>query len=105
ESIDLASTSVFSSLASMAVVVAAGQWVEAAVLLTSATALLRWATSVVSIPVVNVIQLGAGLSLGIGAGLSLLRLLDWFYPALDNRIWAAFAFLVLVATQRLQRFP
>ncbi|KAG6129708.1 hypothetical protein E4U12_004558, partial [Claviceps purpurea] len=49
----------------MAVVVAAGQWVEAAVLLTSATALLRWATSVVSISVVNVIQLGAGLSLGI----------------------------------------
>ncbi|KAG6060790.1 hypothetical protein E4U32_003297 [Claviceps aff. humidiphila group G2b] len=91
--------------ASMAVVVAAGQWVGAAVLLMSATGLLRWTTSVVPIPVVKGIQLGAGLSLVIGAGSSLLRPLDWFHPVLDNRIWAAFAFLVLVATQRLQRFP
>ncbi|KAG6042812.1 hypothetical protein E4U39_005393 [Claviceps sp. Clav50 group G5] len=91
--------------ASMAVVVAAGQWVGAAVLLMSATGLLRWTTSVVPVPVVKGIQLGAGLSLVIGAGSSLLRPLDWFHPVLDNRIWAAFAFLVLVATQRLRRFP
>ncbi|KAG5954742.1 hypothetical protein E4U57_004146 [Claviceps arundinis] len=58
-SIDLASTSFLSSLASMAVVVAAGQWVEAAVLLTSAAALLRRANAVVPISAVNVIELGA----------------------------------------------
>ncbi|GAB0135290.1 hypothetical protein EsDP_00003633 [Epichloe bromicola] len=90
---------------SMRVVVAAGQWVGAAVLLMSVTGLLRWATSVVPIPVVKGIQLGAGLSLIIGAGSSLLQPLHWVHPVLDNRIWAFFAFLVLIATQRLRRFP
>ena len=90
---------------SMAVVVAAGQWVSLAVLLMSVTGLLRWAVAVVPIPVVKGIQLGAGLSLIIGAGSSLLQPLTWIYPALDNRIWAIFAFLVLICTQTLPRFP
>ncbi|KFG80300.1 putative sulfate transporter [Metarhizium anisopliae] len=91
--------------APMEVVVAAGQWVGAAVLVMSVTGLLRWAVSVVPIPVVKGIQLGAGLSLIIGAGTSLLQPLHWIHPVLDNRIWALFAFLVLIVTQRLPRFP
>lgn len=89
----------------MGVVTAAGQWVGAAVLVMSVTGLLRWAVAVVPIPVVKGIQLGAGLSLIIGAGSSLLQPLHWVHPALDNRLWAVFAFLVLIATQRLPRFP
>lgn len=89
----------------MGVVVAAGQWVGAAVLVMSLTGLLRWAVAVVPIPVVKGIQLGAGLSLIIGAGSSLLQPLHWVHPALDNRLWALFAFLVLIGTQTLPRFP
>lgn len=89
----------------MDVVVGAGQWVGAAVLIMSVTGLLRWAVSVVPIPVVKGIQLGAGLSLVVGAGTSLLQPLHWHHPVLDNRLWALFAFLVLIGTQRLPRFP
>ncbi|KAK4087052.1 hypothetical protein Purlil1_8571 [Purpureocillium lilacinum] len=90
---------------SMAVVTAAGQWVGAAVLIMSVTGLLRWAVAVVPIPVVKGIQLGAGLSLILGAGSSLLQPLHWIDPVLDNRLWALFAFLVLIGTQHLPRFP
>ncbi|KAH6604854.1 sulfate transporter [Trichoderma cornu-damae] len=90
---------------SMGVVIAAGQWVGAAVLIMSVTGLLRGAVAVVPIPVVKGIQLGAGLSLIIGAGSSLLQPLDWIHPVLDNRIWALAAFLVLIFTQNLPRFP
>jgi MFS superfamily sulfate permease-like transporter len=89
----------------MGVVVAAGQWVGAAVLVMSVTGLLRRAVSVVPIPVVKGIQLGAGLSLIIGAGSSLLQPLQWIHPVLDNRIWALVAFLVLIFTQNMPRFP
>lgn len=71
----------------------------------SATGLLRWIVRVVPIPVVKGIQMGAGLSLILGAGSSLLKPLRWADPVLDNRIWAAFAFLVLICTQRFSRFP
>ncbi|ODA83099.1 hypothetical protein RJ55_01608 [Drechmeria coniospora] len=90
---------------SMAVVTAAGQWVAAAVLVMSVTGLLRWSVAVVPVPVVKGIQLGAGLSLILGAGTSLLQPLRWLHPVLDNRLWALFAFLVLIATQHLPRFP
>ena len=90
---------------SMDVVIAAGQWVGAAVFIMSVTGLLRWAVRVVPIPVVKGIQLGAGLSLIIGAGSSLLQPLEWIHPALDNRLWAIVAFLALIATQRMPRFP
>lgn len=89
----------------MAVVTAAGQWVGAAVLVLSVTGLLRWIVRVVPIPVVKGIQMGAGLSLVIGAGSSLLKPLSWAHPVLDNRIWALVAFLALIATQKLARFP
>ncbi|KAI9167550.1 Molybdate transporter 1 [Paramyrothecium foliicola] len=90
---------------SVGVVVAAGQWVGAAVLVMSVTGLLRWSVGVVPVPVVKGIQLGAGLSLIIGAGSSLLQPLHWVSPTLDNRLWAILAFLVLIATQHRQRFP
>lgn len=90
---------------SMGVVVAAGQWVGAAVFLMSITGLLRSAVAFVPIPVVKGIQLGAGLSLIIGAGSSLLQPLHWLHPALDNRLWALAAFLVLIFTQDKPRFP
>ncbi|PHH58652.1 hypothetical protein CDD81_4956 [Ophiocordyceps australis] len=89
----------------MAVVVAAGQWVGLAVLIMSVTGLLRWAAYVVPVPVVKGIQLGAGLSLILGAGSSLLQPLKWLDPVLDNRLWALLAFLVLITTQRMPRFP
>ncbi|KAH8178123.1 molybdate transporter of MFS superfamily protein [Sarocladium implicatum] len=90
---------------SMEVVTAAGQWVAFAVLLLSVTGLLRRAVTVVPIPVVKGIQLGAGLSLVVGAGSSLLQPLHWIDPVLDNRFWAILAFIVLVGTQQMARFP
>lgn len=86
-------------------VAGAGLWVGAAIFVMSITGLLRWAVKIVPIPVVKGIQLGAGLSLIIGAGSSQLQPLGWLHPILDNRLWAIFAFLVLISTQRLQRFP
>lgn len=89
----------------MGVVLGAGQWVSAIILVMSVTGLLRWFVRVIPLPVVKGVQLGAGLSLVTGAGSSLLKPLHWIQPALDNRLWAIFAFLVLVCTQRLPRFP
>ncbi|KAF5630629.1 sulfate transporter [Fusarium tjaetaba] len=89
----------------MGVVTAAGQWVGAAVLIMSVTGVLKGVVRVVPLPVVKGIQLGAGLSLILGAGSSLLQPLHWGRPALDNRVWALIAFLVLIGTQKLSRFP
>ncbi|UQC84685.1 sulfate transporter [Colletotrichum lupini] len=86
-------------------VMAAGQWVSLAVLVMSLTGLLRWVTRNVPVPVVKGIQLGAGLSLVMAAGSGLLRDLHWTHPVLDNRLWALAAFLVLIFTQSLPRFP
>jgi MFS superfamily sulfate permease-like transporter len=83
----------------------AGAWVSLAVLILSVTGLLRWATRNIPVPIVKGIQLGAGLSLIISAGTSLLRPLHWVAPVLDNRLWALLAFLVLIGAQRLPRFP
>lgn len=85
--------------------VAAGAWVSIAVLLLSATGLIGWLTRHIPVPVVKGIQMGAGLTLVVSAGTSLLRPLGWAAPPLDNRLWALAAFLGLVATQRRPRFP
>lgn len=89
----------------MGVVMAAGQYVGAAVLIMSVTGLLRVFVRTIPIPVVKGVQLGAGLSLIIGAGSSLLKPLDWIHPVLDNRIWAIVAFLALICAQQVPRFP
>lgn len=60
----------------------------------------------IPIPVVKGIQVGAGLSLVISAGSSLLQPLGWVKPrAGDNLAWAIFAFAALLITQRFSRVP
>ncbi|CZR43080.1 uncharacterized protein FPRO_08004 [Fusarium proliferatum ET1] len=98
-------SAVIQNASPMGVVTAAGQWVGAAVLIMSVTGLLKGVVRVVPLPVVKGIQLGAGLSLILGAGSSLLQPLHWGHPALDNCVWALIAFLVLIGTQNLSRFP
>lgn len=83
---------------------AAGSVTAAIVLFLSVTGLLRWITRIIPVPVIKGIQLGAGLSLIIAAGTSLLQPLTWAFP-FDNRLWAFAAFVGLLASQRLSRFP
>lgn len=84
---------------------AAGLTVSFAVLFLSVTGLLHWLHRVVPVPVVKGIQVGAGLSLAISAGTSLIQPLAWHTPALDNRLWAAVAFLFLIVATLVPRFP
>lgn len=84
---------------------AAGLSVAIAVLLLSATGLLRWLNRVVPVPVVKGIQMGAGLNLVISAGSSMIKPLHWTSPASDNRLWATFAFLFLLSSTLFPRCP
>ena len=78
----------------------------AVVLIFSVTGMLRWFTAVIPIPIVKGIQMGAGLSLVISAGTSLLQPLGWLRPNVaDNLIWVLFAFVALLLTQKLPRVP
>ncbi|KAI0102062.1 hypothetical protein GGR51DRAFT_528468 [Nemania sp. FL0031] len=85
---------------------AAGSVTAGLVLVLSLTGLLRLVTKIIPIPVIKGIQFGAGLSLIISAGSSLLQTLrpTWDQP-LDNRVWVFAAFLLLILTQRRTRFP
>jgi MFS superfamily sulfate permease-like transporter len=68
--------------------------------------MLRWFTHVIPTPVVKGIQVGAGLSLVLSAGTSLLQPLGWTTPnAADNLIWAIFAFAALLLTQKMPKVP
>ena len=72
----------------------------------SITGLLQWFTHVIPTPVVKGIQVGAGLSLVISAGTTLLQPLGWISPNwADNRLWALFAFLTLLVTQNFKKIP
>jgi MFS superfamily sulfate permease-like transporter len=84
---------------------AAGLVVSFAVLALGVTGLLHWLHRVVPVPVVKGIQVGAGLSLAISAGSTLIQPLAWHTPALDNRLWAAAAFLILITATLVPRFP
>ncbi|ROV98637.1 hypothetical protein VSDG_04340 [Cytospora chrysosperma] len=85
---------------------AAGALVASAVLILSATGLLRLLTVYIPVPVVKGIQFGAGLSLVISAGTGMLVPLGWAHNPFDNRIWALAAFLLLIFTARTpRRFP
>ncbi|KAI1105338.1 hypothetical protein F4804DRAFT_304567 [Jackrogersella minutella] len=86
--------------------VAAGSIVAIIVLLLSITGLLHWVTRIIPIPVVKGIQFGAGLSLVISAGGSLLQPFahHWTFP-LDNLVWSFAAFVLLILTQKASRFP
>lgn len=84
----------------------AGLFVAAVILLFSITGLLRWFTRAIPVPVVKGIQVGAGLSLVLSAGSSLLQPLGWLTPSwADNLLWALFAFLLLLAVPYVPRFP
>jgi len=76
---------------------AAGITVSAIILVLSITGLLHWFSKVIPIPVVKGIQVGAGLSLVLSAGTSLLSQQGWITPTWsDNHIWTLFAFLFLL---------
>jgi MFS superfamily sulfate permease-like transporter len=91
---------------SKAETVSAGFFVSGVVLVFSITGLLQWFTHTIPIPVVKGIQVGAGLSLVLSAGSSLLQPLGLTSPSwADNLIWALFAFLALIFTQQFWRFP
>ncbi|KAK3370222.1 putative sulfate transporter [Podospora didyma] len=95
-----------SSRSSLHDTVAAGALVSGAVLFLSITGLLRLLTRYIPLAVVKGIQAGAGLSLVISAGTSLLSPLSWVLPPLNSRLCAFVAFAVLLLTQRLSpRFP
>ncbi|KAI0407624.1 hypothetical protein F4802DRAFT_595027 [Xylaria palmicola] len=85
---------------------AAGSVTAGLVLILSLTGLLRLVTQIIPIPVIKGIQFGAGLSLVISGGSSLLQKLApaWDQP-LDNHAWTFAAFLLLILTQRRTRFP
>lgn len=86
--------------------VSAGFTVAGVVFIFSITGLLKWFTRLIPIPVVKGIQVGAGLSLVLTAGTSLLQPLGWTTPnALDNHIWTLLAFLLLLLTLRVVKFP
>ncbi|KAG9235055.1 hypothetical protein BJ875DRAFT_483596 [Amylocarpus encephaloides] len=86
--------------------VSAGFTTAGVVLFLSVTGLLRWFTHAIPTPVVKGIQVGAGISLVLSAGTSLLQPLGWTTPnAGDNLLWALFTFLALLSTQRSSRIP
>ncbi|KAH8820963.1 hypothetical protein F5884DRAFT_661400 [Xylogone sp. PMI_703] len=87
-------------------IISAGFTVSGVVFLFSITGLLRRFTQIIPIPVVKGIQVGAGLSLVLTAGSSLLKPLGWTSPSsLDNLIWGLLAFLLLLFAQKSARFP
>jgi hypothetical protein len=91
---------------SIAETMCAGFFVSGVVLVFSITGLLQWFTHSIPIPVIKGIQVGAGFSLVLSAGSSLLQPLGWTSPSwADNLLWALFAFIVLIATQQHWRFP
>jgi predicted benzoate:H+ symporter BenE len=86
--------------------VSAGFTTSGVVFIFSVTGLLKWSTRAIPTPVVKGIQAGAGLSLVISAGTSLLQPLGWTTPhAVDNLVWGILAFLALLLTQRFPRVP
>lgn len=85
---------------------AAGLVVAALVGLLSITGLINWANRVTPIPVVKGIQVGAGLSLCLSAGTTMLKPLSWTGPWWgDNVLWAIAAAFLLLATVAYPKLP
>jgi hypothetical protein len=85
---------------------AAGLVVAGLVGLFSATGLINWANRVTPIPVVKGIQIGAGLSLCLSAGSSMLTPLTWTGPWWgDNLLWVVAAVILLLFTFAYPRLP
>ena len=87
-------------------IAAAGIFVAGVILFFSVTGLLRWFNSVIPVPVVKGIQVGAGFSLIISSGSKLVGDLSWVGPSwADNLIWAIAAFLFLLLSGIIPRVP
>ncbi|KAF2465562.1 uncharacterized protein BDR25DRAFT_306664 [Lindgomyces ingoldianus] len=85
---------------------AAGLVVASLVGIMSITGLISWASRVTPVPVVKGIQVGAGLSLCLSAGSSLLAPLGWIGEWWgDNLIWAIAAALFLLFTYPYPKLP
>lgn len=85
---------------------AAGFVVAALVGIMSITGLITWASHATPVPVVKGIQVGAGLSLCLSAGSSLLAPLGWTGEWWgDNLIWVIFAAVLLLGTLAFPRMP
>lgn len=86
--------------------VGAGLFVGGVVIILSVTGLLRWFGRVVPVAVIRGIQTGAGLSLVISAGNTLLKPLGWTQPNWsDNWLWAGGAFVFLLIAGLVPRIP
>lgn len=86
--------------------VGAGLFVGGVVFVLSITGLLRWFGRVVPVAVVRGIQTGAGFSLVISAGTTLLKPLGWTQPGWsDNWLWAGGAFVFLLFASLVPRVP
>jgi Molybdate transporter of MFS superfamily len=85
---------------------AAGIFVASCILLFSVTGLLRCFTSIVPIPVVKGIQVGAGLSLMLSAGAEAKKDLSWAGPSWhDNYLWLMMAFVALLMSATVPQTP
>ncbi|KAL1651745.1 hypothetical protein SLS61_005116 [Didymella pomorum] len=85
---------------------AAGLVVATLVGLFSITGLINWANRMTPIPVVKGIQVGAGLSLCLSAGTTMLKPLSWTGPWWgDNFFWAIAAILLLLLTFAYPKLP
>jgi Molybdate transporter of MFS superfamily len=85
---------------------AAGIFVGSCILLFSITGLLQWFTSIIPIPVVKGIQVGAGLSLILSAGTKAMNELSWMGPSWgDNYLWVLFAFIAMLVSAMVPRAP
>ncbi|KAI9813253.1 MAG: hypothetical protein M1827_004195 [Pycnora praestabilis] len=84
----------------------AGLFAAGIIAIFSITGALQWFTRIIPIPVVKGIQVGAGLSLVLSAGGSLLQPLGWMSPNwADNILWALSAFILLLLTTNMHRVP
>lgn len=85
---------------------AAGLFVGACILVFSLIGLLRWFAGIIPIPVIQGLQVGAGLSLIITAAGKTVYSLSWVGPSwADNYIWVIVAFLGLLVTNIYRRMP
>ncbi|KAF2258039.1 hypothetical protein CC78DRAFT_538110 [Lojkania enalia] len=85
---------------------AAGLVVAGLVGIMSVTGLISWASRVTPVPVIKGIQVGAGLSLCLSSGSSLLAPLGWIGPWWgDNLLWAIAAVLLLIFTFAYPKLP